>query len=428
MPENQFYSIRGAGATSLAEVKARFRRVLENEECDTWPSGDALVAPQYADADRLLYELGLERNILLTLLHAGINTIAELAETSISQLFQLLNGDAAALERCRQSFSFPTAISSSGVVRQVPVPKVSAPSSIIALEQIIQTWLNPTTERNHQIICRYLGLGCEAGTLQEVGDAFDLTRERVRQIVTKYQKRLKQGKTGLALKCLSEKMCELVRKMGGVMTLGDIEEYLPIAIPLGATRPADAANLLASVSDKFEWWPKLKILVLSELKNGTLQAIWDDLKTEIGKDISVEDAEDLIFRVASSWMLRDEGVTQDTVRAALRCHPELHIADGQAEHTTTKKKDIPGALEETIEALRRIGRPAHYTEIAAMVAEMRGYRNVLTKQSMYQRMYRFTEAIVRVGQGTFGLAEWDLSDYGHPDSKMNPVLTGQPDR
>lgn len=60
--------------------------------------------------------------------------------------------------------------------------------------------LSTLTERERDIIKSFFGLGCSEMTLEEIGDEFDLTRERVRQIKEKAIRRLRNGARSKLLK------------------------------------------------------------------------------------------------------------------------------------------------------------------------------------------------------------------------------------
>ncbi len=57
--------------------------------------------------------------------------------------------------------------------------------------------LETLTERERDIIKYFFGIGCSEMTLEEIGEKFDLTRERVRQIKEKAIRRLKGQKSRL---------------------------------------------------------------------------------------------------------------------------------------------------------------------------------------------------------------------------------------
>ncbi|MDR0754471.1 MAG: RNA polymerase sigma factor RpoD/SigA [Prevotellaceae bacterium] len=69
-----------------------------------------------------------------------------------------------------------------------------------SLTNEIDRALSTLTERERDIIKYFFGIGMPELTLEEIGDKFDLTRERVRQIKEKAIRRLRQGSRSKLLK------------------------------------------------------------------------------------------------------------------------------------------------------------------------------------------------------------------------------------
>jgi RNA polymerase primary sigma factor len=69
-----------------------------------------------------------------------------------------------------------------------------------SLGKEIQRALETLTERETDIITQLFGLGCQEMTLEEIGERFGLTRERVRQIKEKAIRRLRQTSRSKLLK------------------------------------------------------------------------------------------------------------------------------------------------------------------------------------------------------------------------------------
>jgi len=69
-----------------------------------------------------------------------------------------------------------------------------------SLSKEIDRALSTLTERESDIIKMFFGLGCQEMTLEEIGDKFGLTRERVRQIKEKAIRRLRQNSRSKLLK------------------------------------------------------------------------------------------------------------------------------------------------------------------------------------------------------------------------------------
>nr|MDA3852831.1 sigma factor-like helix-turn-helix DNA-binding protein [Bacteroidales bacterium] len=60
--------------------------------------------------------------------------------------------------------------------------------------------LSTLSEREADIVKSFFGVGCQEMTLEEIGDKFGLTRERVRQIKEKAIRRLRHNSRSSLLK------------------------------------------------------------------------------------------------------------------------------------------------------------------------------------------------------------------------------------
>ncbi len=69
-----------------------------------------------------------------------------------------------------------------------------------SLSKEIERALSTLSEREHEIVKKFFGIGVAEMTLEEIGDEYGLTRERVRQIKEKAIRRLRQSSKSKLLK------------------------------------------------------------------------------------------------------------------------------------------------------------------------------------------------------------------------------------
>jgi RNA polymerase primary sigma factor len=75
----------------------------------------------------------------------------------------------------------------------------------IGLRKKIEGILGTLTKREAEIIKLYFGIGCDsAHTLEDIGQIYSLTRERIRQIKEKAMRRLKHSTRSKQLRGLQE--------------------------------------------------------------------------------------------------------------------------------------------------------------------------------------------------------------------------------
>lgn len=72
-------------------------------------------------------------------------------------------------------------------------PKADNALMAESLSKEIERALSILTDREQEIIRMFFGIGCREATLEEIGDKFGLTRERVRQIKERAIRRLRQS-------------------------------------------------------------------------------------------------------------------------------------------------------------------------------------------------------------------------------------------
>ncbi|MGI6375341.1 MAG: DNA-directed RNA polymerase subunit alpha C-terminal domain-containing protein [Anaerolineae bacterium] len=440
LPPRALGGLPGITQRMLGEIHRKLSRVgLSLAAAVSEPApADAPLAPDLVGDDTPLRHLHVGRARLGPLLRRGTTTVGQVAAMTERQLLELpyfgvasLQALQAALDRHRAQRTLQPvpAARTSDTSAAAPValpPATPAPEPARALSETVRLWLDRLPARERAILCRRLGLGCAQATLDELGREQRLTRERVRQIEKRVLERLDRGMAGRALRGHLPKVRELLDRLGGVLTTDDIDQHLPLTVPLGDLAPRDAAALFALVDDALVWPSREQLLVLKHLWKGPLPTLWDELEAAAADGI--DDAQDLVFRVASSWAFRDDTVTPDTVRAALRSHPKLQVVEGRVARGPQRQGPPARALQETIEALGAIGRPAHYSEIAAMVAQMRGGERAPTARSVYMRIMKFSEHFTRAGRGIYGLAEWGLPNDGSVANAVVRVLTeaGEP--
>ena len=76
-------------------------------------------------------------------------------------------------------------------------PMADASLNQESLSKEVERALKQLSEREREILKMFFGIGCQELSLEEIGDKFDLTRERVRQIKEKAIKRLKGSRSNL---------------------------------------------------------------------------------------------------------------------------------------------------------------------------------------------------------------------------------------
>lgn len=265
--------------------------------------------------------------------------------------------------------------------------------------------------RELQVLYARLGLrdGSPA-TLAETGDYIGVTRERARQLEKRALDRLATEPVQPFTRALGDLVWSAVLTENGAATIRAVADRIASWLPFGELHPEATTRLLAA------WAPETAsagkdVLVAapytSDVFDRTQSAIRQVLQALHG--ISHDD---LIAEALASGGESVIAAGRDFVAAVLRTMPDVALR-GEIYQPARR-----GALQaRVVQALRSLGRPAHFTEIAAKYRELFSEDAERTDNSIHAFFDRFPETFVLVGSGIFALTEWGY------DPRINSVPT-----
>lgn len=221
----------------------------------------------------------------------------------------------------------------------------------IDLRRVINEYLQNFPVRTQQIICLRFGLndGRER-TLEEVGQTFELTRERIRQLEKKVFERLKLNKKNMLL---------------------FTDNWEIFTTPTEKNWPVP---LFKYFDTHYNYWSKF------DIDASEFQPYWE-------------------------WLDR-----------------QLENLPGFDWHQTERTTD-PGIREiQLTKALKQLGTPAHYAEIAEQLNNILEIN--LDDNNVYAILNRCENAFISLGEGVFSLVEWEQarSQYVEPVLPFCPAI------
>lgn len=279
------------------------------------------------------------------------------------------------------------------------------------LERIVDDLLGCISHEKYRKVIR-LRFGLDGGgqrTLEQVGEEFDVTRERIRQMEKRAIEKLKKGTTEGLICALYALIKDKMEVRGGFMSTTQIREPIISVTDVGEVDLDNAILLLLSLKpDQFVqmskkcWGLKGAPLNLVEPVTKRLIKILQAASAPLAQT-------DLITHLVGLQSPIEEEI-QDLAPTGF--FEACLSIDDRFEKTSDDEWGLTKwhkrRTDEIIKALRKLGKPSHFTEIAAVANEMLPPSQHASARVYHAQISNKPHLFVWVGSGTFGLAEWGL--------------------
>jgi len=370
--DNQLLSIRGLGKKGLTEIR---------EKLEAW-----------GDVRYDLAELGLSSKVFEVLTKANIHTINQLRLMNDKQLLNIKGLGGGGFFEVKEKMKIWEKShcnkSSERLGFEATQPEV--------LLELIQSALS---DKWYRILQLRFG-SAKIYTLEEIGKLLGLSRERIRQIEGAILRRMSHHSRQSKIRPFADVLVRHCMHIGGLFTE---KEAIDIwRKQFGEKNCYLLTRLILHVDKRFElvkkelwgisWYPLKSIFLIQKELRRILAEVRVPLSTEellARFDIDKYERADEAFILACAR--KSESIVQRN--------------DG----TWGLKKWERGYHYQVIEALRRLGYPAHYTEIAEVINSSRAPDQKINPKIIHAYLIQHKDIFVWAGRdGVYGLAEWGI--------------------
>jgi hypothetical protein len=264
-----------------------------------------------------------------------------------------------------------------------------------AVEQVLKELRR---DRDRQIISRRFGFGmARRQTLEKIGNDFDITRERVRQIEKAAISKMRSSESP-EISRAEELLRSIVTGQGGVAlttdvaaSLGAAESDVPYIIFLALLAPT-----VELIEDDDDLRQALSIAPIYS-RTQAVQLINEAVKTikDYGKPITLPK---LRGKLPSE-------LDASTLEQLMRVSKKLAFFDGKWGLVSWPEVNPKSIRDKTYLVLGRHGRPLHFSEIAKHVRGLGSNKRDVTIQAVHNELIK-DERFILIGRGIYALAEW----------------------
>lgn len=284
-------------------------------------------------------------------------------------------------------------------------------------------------ERNQLLIQKmFLFDSDKSPTLEEVGQHFGVTRERVRQIVNKAIKQFKHPANINKLEKFWTNLDEAIIKGGGIIHLQDLPAALKDVFNWSTEPNPYALGQFLSVWGKGSIYKEANDLITVDSDCTSCSIPLNFFETLDFSDHASFHVAVLGPRLGSfcqkkcPWNHPKETFHRAFIEkqvencTGLVLHEDLVLARGKwVEAYCTKLEDV------ACHALESHGKPMHFTEIADSVRKTNQNFKDLSDHNLHAAIIRY-DSFKIAGRGTYGLASWETKTYRSVSTAIEEFL------
>ncbi len=283
-------------------------------------------------------------------------------------------------------------------------------------------------ERNQEILKRRYGLiDNHPQTLEAIGKTYQITRERVRQIVEASLKIIKNSPQMSAVTPFWSQAKNLLRQLGGLEEENDFLVLLQKKLELEKSTLSTLKFLLLlnpefclenEDDNLFAYWH------LKELSRNQIQATVKKLEEFFKKQKQVATPQEIL-----SWAKQNisSDLTEDTIRIYLKLMKTIGVNPfGEYGLRNWSKIEPAGARDRAYLLLSHEKKPLHFTEIAKSLNEQkevasplilsRSWLKKVEVQTVHNELIK-DPRFVLIGRGIYALRDW-----GYKPGKVADVI------
>jgi DNA-directed RNA polymerase delta subunit len=271
-----------------------------------------------------------------------------------------------------------------------------------ALEQ----FLEHLSLRSRAIVEARFGVrGGKMKTLEEIGRSYDITRERVRQIINNAIKLLSREKEQPLFMEVAKRIQSTLEKKNGIMR---IDEFLDKLAPSGGKERGSLlafVKCLSIIKEEKETREYSGIYLLENFSLAEWEKAKESVKEIFLKAEQILDEDELFIRFAE----KNPGASKEKLFNFLAVAKEVqHNVFGKWGLADWSDINPRGTREKIYLVLKMTGKPLHFREIALLI-DKHGLQGSGKKQSHPQTVHNELikdKRFVLVGRGVYALIAW----------------------
>ncbi len=266
-------------------------------------------------------------------------------------------------------------------------------------------------KEKHVIMNRFDLANSGKKTLEEIGQEFSVTRERVRQIERNALAKMKRNVFNTTLKSLHDFISNVIKLHGGVIKEEELFKVLRSVMPSNINLNKNASHLAFVLNDSVEcigntilFYPYLKD---KSIPDYSLKFASNKVVNQLQKTGDLIKVDRLFTDIAPSLSDIDLNITK--LRSIISIDKRVTLLNGDLIGLLEWRHINPRTLREKIlYVLRKEQKPMHFNSIADKIMSAKFDTRSVNIQAVHNELIRH-EQFVLIGRGIYALSDWGFS-------------------
>ncbi len=290
----------------------------------------------------------------------------------------------------------------------------STPILKLNLSDIIEDIFMVLTDKEKEVVIRRFSLNNkDKQTLESIGQSFNVTRERVRQIEKIALGKLKRTVSSTKLRYIHELAEAILKENGGLLLEDHLVERILDTIEKTFEVDAHIVRLALTICPNIQSIEKNNLFRLSwHLDSITPVSIREVLNTAVKtlkekKEVMVE--EEFFEALKKNKSIAGLKLTDSFLESSLEMDCRIKKVEEGYGLMTWRHINPKSIRDKALIVLRRENKPLHFVDIAKKISNSEFDHKTVTVQAVHNELIRYSQFVL-VGRGLYALKEWGYQE------------------
>jgi len=281
-------------------------------------------------------------------------------------------------------------------------------ATVNKLNVLIDNLLVLLTEKEKNVIVKRFNLdGSGRYTLDSIGKAYGITRERVRQIEKNALGKMSRNVSNVGFSAIHNFMGEILDDNAGYTTEENLYNELISSIPDDSVVNAEHLHLafvlnenVKCVGNTVNFFPYIR---RSNISDSVLKNVSSNLIKELNSRKAVTEISE-VSNIVSAFKI--SGSVSKVVKSLVKIDKRIALIEDSSIALMSWRHVRPRTLRDKIlYVLRNVSLPMHFRDISAKISSLNFDDRKINVQAVHNELIR-CDSFILIGRGIYALADW----------------------